>query len=136
MDALPIDSYARLVAACRDRLCELNITLPVIDAVAGLPSRYASHLLGQWPDKSMGALSLFPVLQALGLRLRLEPDDAALARLRARSDWVEMVRHGPRYRPSRTGHNGPAPKRRRNRRRRSGRPSNGAANGQAGQTDV
>jgi hypothetical protein len=134
MDATPIESYARLVAALRDRLCELNITLPVVDHVAGLPARYASKLLGQWPRSSMGAISLFPILQALGLRLRLEPDDEALAKLRARSDWVEMIRPGPRYRPS-PGRHGPAPKRRKC--RRPGRPSNGAtASGQAEQTSV
>jgi hypothetical protein len=125
MDATPIESYARLVAALRDRLCELNITLPVVDHVAGLPARYASKLLGQRPRSSMGAISLFPILQALGLRLRLEPDDAALARLRTRSDWIEMIRCGPRYRPS-PGRHGPARKPRR-KRGRPRRPSNGAA---------
>jgi hypothetical protein len=128
MDATPIESYARLVVALRDRLCELNITLPVVDQVAGLPARYSSKLLAQWPCKGMGAISLFPILQALGLRLRLEPDDEGLAKLRTRSDWVEMARNGPRYRPSYSGRHGPAPKPRPSRRRpgRAAPPSSGA----------
>jgi hypothetical protein len=126
MNATPIESYARLIDVLRARLCELNITLPVVDQVAGLPARYSSKLLAPWPCKSMGALSLFLVLQALGLRLLLVPDDEALARLRARSDWVEMVRRGPRFRPIKNfGYHGPS----RKRRRRRGRPSNGAAPG-------
>jgi hypothetical protein len=135
MDATLIESYARLVSALRDRLCELNITLPVVDQVAGLPARYSSKLLGQWPCKSMGAISLFPILAALGLRLRLEPDDDGLAKLRTRSDWLEMIRPGPRYRPPLNGRNGPRRKSRKGRRSRgrsgrpSGRPSIGPAPG-------
>jgi hypothetical protein len=82
MNAIPIDSYAQLIAVLRDRVSELNVVLDTVDRIGGLPERYASKLLAPWPGKGLGALSLFPVIQALGLRLRLEPDDALLAKLR------------------------------------------------------
>lgn len=101
MDATPVDSYDHLIALLRGRLSELNIVLDTVDTIAGLAPRYASKLLSNTPVKHMGAVSLFPVLQTLGLRMRLEPDDELLAKLRQRSDWVETVRKGPRYRPRR-----------------------------------
>jgi hypothetical protein len=122
MDAAPIEvgSYSQLIELLRHRVEELGITLDTIDEVGGLASRYASKLLCNPPVKSMGAMSLFAVLGALGLRLQLCSDGTAIERLRRREEWLLMVRRGPRYRPSRTGHNGPAPKGRRNRRRQLG----------------
>jgi hypothetical protein len=130
MDATPIDSYARLVVALRDRLCEIGTTFAGVDQLAGLPDRYAQKLLGHEPVKGMGAISMFPILQALGLKLLLAPvDPPALAKLQAHALWASLRRHGSRYRPTKNGRHGPAPKPRRNRRRPRGRPSNGAALG-------
>jgi hypothetical protein len=123
MNAMPIESYARLVVALRDRLCEIETTFAGVDQLAGLPDRYAQKLLGHEPMKGMGAISLFPVLQALGLRLLLAPvDPPALAKLQAHALWASLRRKGPRYRPALNGRNGPRRKRRRSR----GRPSIGA----------
>jgi hypothetical protein len=47
--------------------------------------------------KHLGALSLFPLLDVLGLRLMLVPDDAQLAKMQARSDWQSPTY--PRCRP-------------------------------------
>jgi hypothetical protein len=139
MNATPIESYARLVVALRDRLCEIGTTFAGVDQLAGLPDRYAQKLLGHEPMKRMGAISLFPVLQALGLKLLLAPvDPPALAKLQAHALWEPLRRRGPRYRPS-NGRHGPAPKPHKSRRSRRGpgRPSNGAApSGRAGQTSV
>lgn len=135
MEATPIDSYARLVVALRDRLCEIGTTFAGVDQLAGLPDRYAQKLIGHQPVKRMGAISLFPVLQALGLRLLLAPvDPPELAKLQAHSLWASLERKGPRFRPT-NGRHGPPPKPRRSR-RRAGRPSNGAApSGHAEQTN-
>jgi hypothetical protein len=129
MDAAPIEvgSYARLVEELRDRLCEIGTTFAGVDQLAGLPDRYAQKLLGHEPVRSMGAISLFPVLQALGLRLLLAPvDPPALAKLQAHALWASLRRHGPRYRPT-NGRHGPPRKSRRHHRR--GRPNGAACNG-------
>ena len=80
----PIESYAELVQALRARICELGIVLGTVEAVAGLPERYASKLLSEQPTKHMTTLLLFPVLASLGLRMKLEPDDKAIEALSKR----------------------------------------------------
>lgn len=107
MDAQRIETYEQLVQVLRNRVCELGIICDTIDKIAGLAPRYAAKLLSNEPVRHLGAVSLFPVLASLGLRLQLVPDDAAVAALSKRSDWYLMVRRGPRYRPS------PAKRRRR-----------------------
>ena len=119
MDATPIESYARLVEALRDRLCEVGTTFAGVDQLAGLPERYSQKLLGHEPVKGMGAISLFPILQALGLRLLLVPDPPALVKLQGHALWASLRRPGPRYRPS------PKP------RRKGGRPGRPPINGHA-----
>lgn len=135
MDATqPVGDYLDLVRILRSRVAEVNSTFENIDLLAGLTPRYTGKLLCDPPIKSMGVMSLFALLGALALRIRIEPDDAALARLKARQSWTEMIRRGPRYRPT-NGRHGPPPKPRRAR-RRAGRPSNGAVpSGQAEQTN-
>ena len=107
MDAAPaklIESYDELVQVLRNRVCELGIILDTVDAVAGLAPRYASKLLSPAPVKHFGAVSLFPVLAALGLRMRIEPDHEAIERLSKRSDWYLLIRKGSRYRPRHKRH--------------------------------
>ena len=99
MNATPVENYDQLVQVLRARIAELGIVFDTVDSIAGLPSRYAAKLLSNEPIKHLGAVSLFPVLAALGLRIRLEPDDQAIEKLSKRSDWFLMVRNGPRYRP-------------------------------------
>jgi hypothetical protein len=96
---IEIESYDQLIAVLRNRICELRIVLETVDNVAGLTPRYANKLLSEQPTKHFGPVTLFPVLSALGLRMRLEPDDQAIEILRKRSDWCVLTRPGPRYRP-------------------------------------
>jgi hypothetical protein len=76
--------YNELLAAIRHRRDELRISHFTLDHVSGIPSGYASKLLASPPMKRLGALSLGPVLGALGLRLLVVDDPAALARVSAR----------------------------------------------------
>jgi hypothetical protein len=122
--AQPVDDYLALVRVLRSRVAEVNSTFANIDDLAGLTPRHTGKLLCDPPLKNLGIMSLFALLGALALRIKIEPDDAALARLRARASWTGMVRHGPRYRPMHNGgHHGPPRKKRRRSRRRPGRPS-------------
>ena len=98
--AITVENYDELIALLRWRICEVNMTPAGVDHLAGLSDRYASMVLRRNGTKHLGPISLFPIIQALGLRL-IVPDDAALAKLRRRSDWISMRRAGPRYRPRR-----------------------------------
>jgi hypothetical protein len=100
MDA-PIGDYRGLVEALRDHIDRIGITFTSIDAISGLPPNYAGKLLCAPPVKFMSVLTLFTVLQTVGLRLRLELDPEQLERLQRRSDWIPSRRRGPRYRGNR-----------------------------------
>jgi hypothetical protein len=56
----------------------LNISCETVDQLAGLADRHYSRI------KGFGWLTMFTVLPALGLRLRIEEDPDATARLRHR----------------------------------------------------
>jgi len=103
MDA-PITNYAELVQALLKRVDEAGTTFSGLDVVAGLPDRHAAAVLAPLGRKCVNAAHLLFIIQALGLKLQLVPDDEALARLRQRSDWHELRRSGPRYRPPRKTH--------------------------------
>ena len=97
--AKPIESYDELVVALRQRVAELGIVYDTVDKIAGLAPRYAAKLLCQPPMKHVSTPLLFSILDSLGLRMRLEPDDRAIETLSKRSDWYLMTRPGPRWRP-------------------------------------
>jgi hypothetical protein len=86
-----IKNFADLQVALRQRAEQLNVPRREIDELAGLPAGYASKLLGKKPVRRFGAMSFEVMLAALGLRLRLEEDPAAMervhARLRPRISW-------------------------------------------------
>jgi hypothetical protein len=79
-----IRDYSDLVAALRARANALDVSRGTIDEVAGLPSGYAGKLLALVPSKTLGRVSLGPVLGALGVMLVLVEDAAALDRVRDR----------------------------------------------------
>ena len=58
MDATPalgtVRDYDDLVAVIRARMIELDVTLATVDHVAGLPTNYASKLLGPKRSKAFG----------------------------------------------------------------------------------
>jgi hypothetical protein len=61
-----------------------NVSLAELDALAGMPDRYSQKILGGVPNKKLGAVSLFPLVGALGARLVLEHDAEAWARVSKR----------------------------------------------------
>ncbi len=71
------DSYGRLIEALAHRAAELGMTHAAVDQLAGLQEGYTSKCFGPSMTKHLGALTLFLVLPALGLRLTLIRDDAA-----------------------------------------------------------
>lgn len=77
-------TYEALVEALKDRAGELGISYADIDLIAGLTSGYAGKCLGPSMVKRLGALTLFLILPALGLRVALVRDDKAAQRSIAR----------------------------------------------------
>jgi hypothetical protein len=77
-----IRSMDELVARMRQRKDELNLPAEVIDDLAGLPTRYTAKVLAKM--KSPGYISLGPMLETLGLAIRVVEDQAALERMRPR----------------------------------------------------
>ena len=58
-----------LRAVFRRRVAQLNISLETLDAIAGLPTRYSSKVLGLQPTRRFGQISFEALLGALGLML-------------------------------------------------------------------
>jgi hypothetical protein len=82
-----VHSYAELIAALRARVVELNTTGEAVDELSGLPARYTAKLLAlPVPVKSLGPVSLAPLLGALGLKLIVAEDTEALEKIRHRLD--------------------------------------------------
>jgi len=75
-----VSDYDGLIAAFRARADELKVTRETLDSVTGLQSGYAGKLLAPVPMKSLGRVSLGPMLQAMGLAIVLVEDPDALRR--------------------------------------------------------
>jgi hypothetical protein len=84
LDATPISDHDELVNLVRRRQEELGVSCLTIDEVAGLAAGHFSKLT--CGSKKFGLLSIFLVLEAMGLRVRIEEDPEATARLRHR--WL------------------------------------------------
>ena len=84
MDATPIRDHDELVALVRRRQDELGVACVTIDQVAGLADGHFAKLT--CGIKRFGPVSIFLVLSALGLRLRIEEDPAAIAKFGPR--WL------------------------------------------------
>lgn len=69
------DDYEGLIEFVRLRVYEIQTTHESIDAVSGLHGGYSGKLLAPIPIKSMGKVSLGPMLQTLGLKLIVVRDD-------------------------------------------------------------
>jgi hypothetical protein len=82
MDTISIRDHDQLVALVRRRQDELKLSCLAIDAVAGLAEGHFSKLTSG--VKRFGPVSIFLVLEALGLRIRIEEDPEAVARLSPR----------------------------------------------------
>jgi hypothetical protein len=67
-------SYAEMVDAIVLRLVELNVQQLELDVKCGLANGHTGKLLSPVPIKHYGEISLSLHLQALGLRIVVEPD--------------------------------------------------------------
>jgi hypothetical protein len=84
LDATPANSTADIVGIVRKRQDELNIACLTVDEIAGLAQGHYSKITSGL--KGLGLMSVFNVLEALGLQIKIEEDPDAVARLRHR--WV------------------------------------------------
>jgi hypothetical protein len=75
-----VRSYPELIEAFRERLHELNATQEAVDELAGLPLRYTSKIFAPFPIKTVGKVSLGPILGALCCRIALIEDRELLAK--------------------------------------------------------
>jgi hypothetical protein len=87
-----ITDYLGLLTAIRARIVELDVSYERINALAGVADGYLAKLLCDPPIKYFGTLSVFLVLQVLGLRIALVHDPEALAQVQSR-----LIRRPPRY---------------------------------------
>ncbi len=78
--------YPGMLAALRARTEELRLSREAIDQVAGLPSGYSGKILGIGQVRRLNLISLGPVLGALGIKLVMVEDAAALRDFGGRLD--------------------------------------------------
>jgi hypothetical protein len=107
MNAHPIDTldrfcvygvatdYDDMIELVRYRVEELATTHESVDAVAGIPAGYFGKVVAPQPIKSMGKLTMGPVLQTLGLALIVVRDDEQFARLKDRLAKRKRVHNLP-----------------------------------------
>jgi hypothetical protein len=79
-----VRSWNDLHAAFRARAESLNVSRLVLDELSGLQSGYASKLLAPVPIRHFGRVSLGAMSGALGLKLVVQEDKEALARVAGR----------------------------------------------------
>ena len=79
-----VNDYATLVALLRKRQADLGVAMETVDNAAGLPSRYTAKLLAPVPMRTLGRVSLGPMLQCLGVTLIAVEDLAAFKRIESR----------------------------------------------------
>jgi hypothetical protein len=88
-----IVDYRSLIAVCRLRADQLQVSRLTLDELAGLPSGYVGKLLALKSRKHIGVESLGALLGALGLKLIAVPIDARQrARMAKRNE--SQVRRG------------------------------------------
>jgi hypothetical protein len=80
-----VESYAAVHELLRTRADELGLSREVIDELAGLQSGYAGKVLAPVPIRRASLETLLLMFSALGLRLVVVEDRAALERLRDRA---------------------------------------------------
>jgi hypothetical protein len=79
-----VRSWNDLDTALRARAESLNVSRLVLDELSGLQSGYASKLLAPVPIRHFGRVSLGAMSGALGLKLVVQEDKEALARVAGR----------------------------------------------------
>jgi hypothetical protein len=93
-----VEHYAALLSVIRARVAEPGISYELVDHFSGLTSGHFSKLVCDPPIKRMGSMTLFLVLEALGLRLVLADDPEARARTQRRYVKREKLHHMQRLR--------------------------------------
>jgi hypothetical protein len=93
LQATSVSSYGELIEAVRARMAAVDITFETLDFLAVTQVGYAAKILGPTPSRHSGPVS-WAILEALGLRVVVEVDPAAVERMHHR--WV------PREIPLRT----------------------------------
>ena len=94
-----VRDYSELIFALKQRMHELGVTMETLDDIAGLPTRYASKLFAPRAMKTLGKISLGPLIGALGLKLIVTEDAEQLALVRSR---LTKRRSAPAATPSMT----------------------------------
>jgi hypothetical protein len=79
-----VDDHNQLLAAIRRRIEELDVSHETVEHLAGLQSGYLSKVIADPPPKRMSPFTQFLILQALGLRVKLEEDQQLIEKLRSR----------------------------------------------------
>lgn len=79
-----IGDHNGLLEAIRRRIEELNLSHETVEHLAGLQSGYLSKVIADPPPKRMSPFTQFLILQALGLRVRLEEDPELIEKIRGR----------------------------------------------------
>jgi hypothetical protein len=79
-----VNSLDDLVPIVSARIAALGVSYETIDHVAGLSVGYTAKLLGPNPAKHLGRTSAPAMCGAVGLKLAVIDDPAALDRLRSR----------------------------------------------------
>ena len=87
--------YRAFLQIIRDRIVELELACPTVDALAGFTDTYTSKLLCNPPLKRMSVDSLFSILGALALVPKFESDQERLQRLRQHRDWQKRKSRRP-----------------------------------------
>jgi hypothetical protein len=75
-------SYSELINAIRDRVGQLGIRYQDFDVLAGLPDGMTGKALGPSQAKRLGPEKLFDTLRAASLKIRIEPDEQQLAKMK------------------------------------------------------
>jgi hypothetical protein len=79
-----VDDHNKLLAAIRRRIEQLGLSHETVEHLAGLQSGYLSKVIADPPPKRMSPFTQFLILQALGLRVKLEEDQQLIEKIRGR----------------------------------------------------
>ena len=82
-----VADHNQLLAAIRRRVEELELSYEVVEHLAGLQSGYLAKIIGNPPIKRASPFTSFLILQALGLRVKLEKDPELIEKLSKR--WTK-----------------------------------------------
>jgi hypothetical protein len=78
-----VKSQREFLAAIRERIGQLNVSLESVNEMCSLPPRYANKLLSPSPIKRLGVGSLWQLARGLGMELQLVENPEATRQIRA-----------------------------------------------------